>query len=210
MVVRVRLFAVLRERAGAGEVELDLPEGARVGDALERLRDVAGDVPVVMAVNREYADADAPLSAGDELALVPPVSGGEAATAHVEITAEPLDLDALRRRVRDPRAGAVVCFEGVTRAVPHLVYEAYEEMARAAIARIVDEAVAEHGLCAAAVAHRVGEVPLSEPSVAIAVSAPHRAEAFAGARAIIDRLKEQVPIWKREPDGWVPGNVPRS
>src|SRR5215210_5653773 len=100
MVVRVRLFAVLRERAGSDELELELPDGARVGDALERVRDIAGGLRLVMAVNREYADADAPLAAGDELALIPPVSGG--AAAHVAVVAEPLSIDALLARVRDP------------------------------------------------------------------------------------------------------------
>jgi MoaE-MoaD fusion protein len=210
MVVRVRLFAMLRERAGRGEVELELPDGARVGDALSALAELADGLPLVMAVNREYADRDALLEPGDELALIPPVSGGGVATGHVRLTAAPIALDPLRERVRDPRAGAVVCFEGVTRTVAKLDYEAYAEMAEPAMARIVEQAIARHGLCAAAVEHRVGEVPLSEPSVAIAVSAPHRAEAFAGAREIIDRLKAEAPIWKREPEGWAPGSVPIS
>jgi molybdopterin converting factor subunit 1 len=210
MVVRVRLFAMLRERAGRGEVELELPDGARVGDALSALAELADGLPLVMAVNREYADRDALLEPGDELALIPPVSGGGVATGHVRLTAAPLALGPLRERVRDPRAGAVVCFEGVTRTVAKLDYEAYAEMAEPAMARIVEQAIARHGLCAAAVEHRVGEVPLSEPSVAIAVSAPHRAEAFAGAREIIDRLKAEAPIWKREPEGWAPGSVPIS
>ena len=180
MHVRVRLFAGLRERAGADEVEIELPEGARVADALERLAEVTGGMRVVMAINQEYADPDTSLAPGDELALIPPVSGGSVAVTHVRITDEPLSLDALRERVRDPRAGAVVTFEGVTREVEQLEYEAYVEMAERQMAEIVSAAVERHGLCAAAAEHRVGVVPLSEPSVAIAVSAPHRAEAFAG------------------------------
>ena len=209
MHVRVRLFAGLRERAGADEVELELPEGALVSDALERLSAVTDGVRVVMAVNHEYADPGASLEPGDELALIPPVSGGAVAVTHVRVTSEPLSLDALRERVRDPRAGAIVTFEGVTREVEQLEYEAYAEMAQGQIAEIVAAAVERHGLCAAAAEHRVGTVPLSEPSVAIAVSAPHRAEAFAAAREIIDRIKAQAPIWKKEQGEWVKGTSPR-
>jgi MoaE-MoaD fusion protein len=206
VLVTIRLFAVLRERAGAREIELDLPEGARVRDALARLDDLAAGLPLVMAINRDYADADAELRAGDELALIPPVSGGE--TLPSVVTAEPLSLDALIARVRDPRAGAVVTFQGVTREVEKLDYEAYAEMADERIRAIVTEAVERHGLCAAAAEHRVGEVPLSEPSVAVAVSAPHREEAFAGAREIIDRIKAEAPIWKKEEGDWVTGSPP--
>ena len=175
------------------------------------LDDLAGGLTLVMAVNREYAAADAPLAPGDELALIPPVSGGATpprAAPHARIVAEPLDLRALADRVRDSRAGAVVTFSGVTRAVDRLEYEAYAEMAREQLERIVAEAVERHGLCAAAVEHRVGEVPLSEPSVVVAASAPHRGEAFAGAREIIDRVKELAPIWKREEGEWVRGRSP--
>jgi molybdopterin synthase catalytic subunit len=143
------------------------------------------------------------------------VSGGSDAAApsvHARVVSEPLSLDSLVARVRDPRAGAVVTFQGVTREVDRLDYEAYEEMAGPAIAAIVADAVERHGLCAAAAEHRVGEVPLSEPSVAVAVSAPHRGEAFAGAREIIDRVKAEAPIWKREVEGgegrWVEGARP--
>src|SRR5438874_4521850 len=208
MEVTVRLFAMLRERAGAREVTLELPDGARVSDALAELGSIAEGLPLVMAVNREYADADQVLDAGDELALIPPVSGGEAAVQHVRVTGEPLSLDSLVERVRDPRAGAVVTFEGVTREVEKLEYEAYVEMAEEKMASIVASAVESHGLCAAAAEHRVGDVPLSEPSVAVAVSAPHRDAAFAGAREIIDEIKSHVPIWKKEEGEWVPGTTP--
>lgn len=208
----MKLFAMLRERAGASELTLDLPDGARVRDALAQLETIAAGLPLVMAVNREYADEQARLDPGDELALIPPVSGGEAATTHARVTAEPLSLEALARRVRDPRAGAVVTFEGVTREVERLEYEAYVEMAEEKIARILEEAVERHGLCAAAAEHRIGSVPLSEPSVAVAVSAPHRGEAFAGAREVIDRIKAEAPIWKQEVEGderrWVEGTKP--
>lgn len=210
MHVRVRLFAVLRERAGSEEVEVELPEGARVADALERLRALTDGTPVVMAVNQEYADAGSPLHAGDELALIPPVSGGSVGVLHVRITDQPLKVERLIERVRDARAGAVVVFEGVTREVDQLEYQAYAEMAERRIGEIVSEAAGRHGLCAAAVEHRVGVVPLSEPSVIVAASAPHREGAFAGAREIIDRTKAEAPIWKKEEGQWVRGAVPTS
>jgi molybdopterin synthase catalytic subunit len=213
MRVTVRLFAQLRERAGASELSIELPDGARVQDAIDELGGIAGGLPVVMAVNREYADGDAPLAAGDELALIPPVSGG-APRAWARVTEEPLDAAAITARVRDPRAGAVVVFEGVTREVERLEYEAYAEMAEPRIASILGEALDRHGLCAAAAEHRVGTVPLSESSVIVAVSAPHRGEAFAGAREAIDRIKAEAPIWKKEvEDGderWVEGTAPRG
>ncbi len=208
MQIRVRLFAGLRERAGASELELELPDGALVGDALERMRPLTEGVPVVMAVNREYVDDDARLHSGDEVALIPPISGGAVGTLYARVTTAPLALDPLLERVRDPRAGAVITFLGVTRDVAELEYEAYAEMAEREMAEIVARAIERHGLCAAAVEHRVGTVPLSEASVAIAVSAPHRAQAYAGSREIIDEIKARVPIWKKEEGNWVPGLTP--
>jgi molybdopterin synthase catalytic subunit len=208
MMVSVRLFAGLRERAGADVVELELPEGGRVVDALERLGAVTNGVPVVMAVNREYAAEDTPLGPGDELALIPPVSGGSVGALHVRVTDEPLVLEPLLEHVRDPRAGALVSFLGVTREVPELQYEAYAEMAEREIVKLVERAIERHGLCAAAAEHRVGVVPLSEPSVAVVASAAHRDAAFAGAREMIDEIKARVPIWKKEEGEWVPGTTP--
>jgi molybdopterin synthase catalytic subunit len=204
---------MLRDRAGAPEVTVELPEGARVRDALDSLAGLAEGIPLVMAVNREYADADRVLDAGDELALIPPVSGGATRAAPwVRVCAGPLSLEELAARVRDARAGAVVTFSGVTREVERLEYDAYVQMAEERMAAIAAEAVERHGLCAAAVEHRVGEVPLTAPSVIVAVSAPHRGEAFAGAREIIDRVKAEAPIWKKEIAGgegrWVEGNEP--
>jgi molybdopterin converting factor subunit 1 len=208
MQVHIRLFAGLRERAGTSEVALELPEGARVADALTQLQHVTGDLPVVMAVNQEYADEQMPLASGDELALIPPVSGGSVGAAHVRVTDEPLTIDPLIERVRDPRAGAVVTFSGITRDVAQLDYEAYVEMAERKLAQIVETAIERHGLCSAAAEHRIGVVPLSEPSVTVAASAPHRGEAFAGAREIIDEIKAQAPIWKKEEGAWKAGTKP--
>jgi molybdopterin synthase catalytic subunit len=199
--VSIRLFAGLRERAGRDELELELPDGARVADALAEVQHLAPGVSLVLAVNREYADADVVLQAGDELAVVPPVSGGA-------VLDGPLSLEAVAARVQDPRAGAVVTFSGTTREVAFLDYEAYVEMAAARIDAIVAEAVERHGLCRAAADHRYGRVPLGEASVVVAASAPHRGEAFAGAREIIDRIKAQAPIWKREEGAWKEGTVP--
>jgi molybdopterin synthase catalytic subunit len=208
MQVSVKLFAGLRERAGADELELELPDGASVGDALAELAALTEGLCVVMAVNEEYADPDLLLSGGDELALIPPVSGGSVGAVHAALRAEPLSLDRLIELVRDPRAGAIVTFAGVTRDVPELQYEAYASMAERQLAEIVAAAIERHGLCAAAAEHRVGTVPLSEPSVLVAASAPHRAEAFAGAREIIDAIKAQAPIWKKETGEWVQGATP--
>jgi molybdopterin synthase catalytic subunit/molybdopterin converting factor small subunit len=195
MKVSVRLFAVLRERAGSDTVELELADGATVRDAIAAVP-VADGVPVVMAVNREVAAEDVVLRPGDELALIPPVSGGA-------IHTDPLSVDALIEQVRDPRAGAVVTFSGVTREVDFLDYEAYTEMAGEQIEVIVADAIERHGLCKAAADHRVGRVELGEPSVVVAASAPHRDAAFAGAREIIDEIKARVPIWKREEGEWI-------
>jgi MoaE-MoaD fusion protein len=203
--VSVRLFAGLRERAGADRIEVDLPEGARVADVLAAMAATpVGELrprECVVAVNREYAGADAPVRAGDEVALVPPVSGGADAVRRVRVTGEPLDAAEPIAAVRDPRAGAVVVFEGVTREVPELEYEAYVEMAAGRLRTIAEEEAARHGLCGVAVEHRTGTVAQSEPSVIVAVSAPHRDAAFAGARAVIDRVKAEAPIWKVEVTG---------
>jgi molybdopterin synthase catalytic subunit len=211
MRVRVRLFAILRERAGRDSVDLALPDGATVADALEALQSERGldellpALPVRMAVNRDYASPDTKLAQDDELALVPPVSGGEASRVHSRVTDEPLSLDALSRAVGRPGAGAVVLFCGTTRDVDWLEYEAYTEMAEERITAILGECVEGHHLEAAAAEHRVGSVRLGEPSVIVAVSAAHRAEAFAGAREAIDRIKAEAPIWKREVEATATG-----
>ena len=196
MVVTVRLFAGLRERAGSDRVQVELPDGALVADLLAAME--LAPRSCVVAINREYADAAAPVREGDEVALVPPVSGGAGVVRRVRVTGEPLDVTALVAAVRDPAAGAVVVFEGVTREVPELDYEAYVEMAEQKLRAIGEEVAATHGCSAVALEHRTGTVPLSEPSVIVAASAPHRGEAFEGARALIDRVKAEAPIWKVE------------
>lgn len=225
MTVTVRLFAVLRERVGSDSIEVDLEDGATVADALARLaeRPELGDLlermPVTMAVNRDYADGGTSLTPGDELALVPPVSGGSTdANLHARVTDAPLSIEALSRLVSRPAAGAVVSFQGTTRDVSRLDYEAYREMAEERIRAILHDCLDRHGLEAAAAEHRIGPVALGESSVIVAVSAAHRAEAFAGARDAIDRIKAEVPIWKSEvvatADGergrWVEGTPPPS
>jgi molybdopterin converting factor subunit 1 len=200
--VRVRLFAVLRERAGSGSVEVDLPEGATVADAmteiskLPALAGVLDRLKVAMAVNREYATAETLLKAEDEIALIPPVSGG--ADIHVRITEDPLSLDAVSAAVADQGAGAIVTFQGMPRDVSALDYEAYAEMAKERTEKILAEAKERHSLKAIAAEHRTGRVKTGEPSVIVAASAAHRGEAFAGAKEAIDRIKAEAPIWKRE------------
>jgi molybdopterin synthase catalytic subunit len=214
--VEVRLFAMLRERAGSNRIELELPDGATVGDALAELASnspLGGLIellPVRMAVNREYASFDTVLGPEDELALIPPVSGGAQAATTVRLSEQPISVDGLMRAVRRDAAGAVVVFCGVTREVARLDYEAYREMAESQLAAIARDCAERHGLAAIAIEHRVGSVPLGEPSVVVAVSAAHREEAFAGAREAIDRVKAEAAIWKREVEGdgatrWVEG-----
>jgi molybdopterin synthase catalytic subunit/molybdopterin converting factor small subunit len=201
VMISVRLFAGLRERAGSSHVDVELPDGARVSDLLEAMGLRPGQC--VVALDREYAPADALLRTDQEVAMIPPVSGGAGPVALVEVTDGPLDLATVADAVRDSRAGAVVCFEGVTRDVEALDYEAYLEMAREKLRTIGEEEAERHGLCAVALVHRTGRVPLSEPSVIVAASAAHRGAAFEGARALIDRVKAEAPIWKVEltPEG---------
>ena len=197
MTVTVRLFAGLRERAGWSVRELDGVE--RVADVWARLG--LGDEPagLLYAVNKEYAARDQPLANGDEVALIPPVSGGD-----FRLSESPLDLAAVVEEVRDERAGAVATFVGTTRVesrgrtVLHLDYEAYPGMAEKVMADLAHDLLDRYELCAVAIHHRVGRVGIGEPSVAIAVSAPHRADALAACKEAIDTLKETVPLWKKE------------
>ena len=199
MHVNVRLFAGLRERAGTGARELELPDGARVSDVWAELHLGAEPAGLLYAVNQSYAPADAELVDGDVVALIPPVSGGD-----FRLTGEPLSLDAVVREVRRDEAGAIATFLGTVRNrsrdrdVLYLEYEAYEGMAEETMAELAAELSARHELSAIAIHHRVGRVEIGEPSVAIAISSPHRAAALAACKEAIDTLKGTVPLWKKE------------
>jgi MoaE-MoaD fusion protein len=197
--VVVKLFAGLRERAGTSERELELPDGARVADVWEPLS--LGDQPagLLYAVNKEYASVQRALADGDEVALIPPVSGGA-----FRLTGAPIDLAAVIAEVADESAGAIATFQGTTRVhsrgrtVIHLEYEAYEGMAEKVMEEIAEGLLARYDLCRVAITHRIGRVGLGETSVLIAVSAPHRDHALAACKDAIDTLKVEVPLWKKE------------
>jgi MoaE-MoaD fusion protein len=197
--VRVRLFAALRERAGAGSLELQLGEGAIVGDVWPALALGTEPPGLLYALNRAYVERTEPLSAGDEVAVIPPVSGGG-----FKLSGEPLSVEAAVAEVRDDAAGAIATFIGTTRAnsrgrdVLHLEYEAYEGMAEQVMGDLAAELTRRHELCKVAIHHRVGRVDIGETSVVIAVSAPHRGAALAACHAAIDELKVTVPLWKKE------------
>jgi molybdopterin synthase catalytic subunit len=201
--VTVRLFAALRERAGTPRRELELPPGATAGDVFAALGIGPEPHGLAYAVNREYADRTVALADGDEVAVIPPVSGGEAEPL-VLLGPEPIDLNRLIAHVAGPDAGAVATFTGTVRErarereVLDLEYEAYPGMAEQEIARIARAALAEHGCLRAAVWHRTGVVAVGEASVAIAIGSAHRAPAFAACKQVIDTLKLTVPIWKKE------------
>jgi molybdopterin synthase catalytic subunit len=220
MVLQVRLFSVLRESAGSDSLEIELAEGATVAEAMRAVAAASAplaaaldSMPVVMAVNRTYANGDTELTGGDELALIPPVSGGaKPPCPHVRVTAEPLSAERLTAGVATSHTGAIVTFQGTTRDVDRLEYEAYEPMASERIEAILTEVAARYEVEGIAAEHRIGTVPLGEPSVIVTVTAAHREEAFAAAREAIDRIKAEAPIWKREVDGekgsWVEGRAP--
>lgn len=195
--MKVRLFAGLRERAGWGERELD--GVSRVGDVWSTLGLGPEPEGLLYAVNKEYADGEHELADGDEVAIIPPVSGGS-----FRLSADALSLDAAVDEVRDERAGAIATFVGTTRVasrgrtVHHLEYEAYEGMAENVMAEIAASLQERYDLCEVAIHHRVGRVEIGDASVVIAVSAAHRQDALAACKDAIDTLKEQVPLWKKE------------
>ena len=201
MHVTVRLFAGLREQAGTSRRELELERGATAADVWPALG--LGERPpgLLVAVNREYADAAQALSDGDEVALIPPVSGGADAFL---LSEDPLSVAAAIDEVASADAGAIATFIGTTRRrsrgreVVRLEYEAYEGMAEAEMARIAEAVREKHDVLAIAIHHRVGVVGIGETSVVIAISAPHRAAALDACRETIDTLKETVPLWKKE------------
>jgi molybdopterin synthase catalytic subunit len=197
--VRVRLFAALRERAGSGSVEVDLPEGAVVADVWSVLG--LGDEPpgLLFARNRGYADRGDALAPGDEVAVIPPVSGGA-----FLLSEQPLSIEAVVDEARTDDAGAIAIFVGATRRhsrgreVLYLEYEAYEGMAEQVMADLAAKLRTRHEVTEIAIHHRVGRVDIGETSVVIAVSAPHRAAALAACGDAIDELKVTVPLWKKE------------
>ena len=197
--MRVRLFAGLRERAGASSLDVDLADGAVVSDVWPALG--LGDEPpgLLFAVNKAYSERTASLAAGDEVAVIPPVSGGS-----FTLSEDALSIEAAIAEVRTDDAGAIATFVGTTRAhsrgrtVLHLEYEAYEGMAEQVMAELAEALRGRHELCDVAIHHRVGRVDIGDASVVIAVSAPHRAAALAACREAIDELKVTVPLWKKE------------
>jgi molybdopterin synthase catalytic subunit len=206
MRVRVLLFAALREAVGAKELFLEVDAGSDVQGALERLESEHPVLDryrgrVLVSVNRERVPLDTPLGEGDEIAVLPPVSGG---SGTVRVQAEPLSLDALLAEVQGPGCGGIVTFTGVVRdfsrgqRIDHLEYEAYEPMALQELERIRDEVRQRWPEVRLAIAHRLGRLEIGEPAVQIVAAAPHRVEAFEACRHTIDALKKNVPIWKKE------------
>jgi molybdopterin synthase catalytic subunit len=224
--VRVLFFGAARDAAKATSLEVRLSQPATVATALAELRTKFPDLDrfgrsLLFAVNEEYSQPETPLKENDELALFPPVSGGAAETqtkAHdfFEITAEPLDVGAIARRVVLPQCGATVTLDGYAREwtggrqTQYLVYEAYEPMALREMQRLGDEARRQFQIAHIGIVHRTGRLEIGETSVVIAVSAPHRRAAFAACEWAIRELKRTVPIWKKEvfEDGevWVEGD----
>jgi molybdopterin synthase catalytic subunit len=194
--VTVRLFAGLREQAGWSRREVEAATVADVWTALELGDEPAG---LLYAVNKEYAERDRALAPGDEVALIPPVSGGAFLLSDTA-----LSLDRVVDEVRSDDAGAIATFTGTTRVhsrgrtVTHLDYEAYEGMAESVMAEIADDLRSRYELTGIAIHHRIGRVEIGETSVVIAVSAPHRQAALAACKDAIDELKERVPLWKKE------------
>jgi molybdopterin synthase catalytic subunit len=203
--VELRFFAIVRERIGTGEETLDLPDGSIVRDVLRHVESAYPDIaPLLRASmvmrNHEYVDPEQPLADGDEIAFIPPVSGGD----HFRVTADVLDPQAVTRAVERGDAGAVVTFVGTVRdnargnSVLWLDYEAYPEAAEKMLARIADEMRATWPVLSVAIEHRTGRLAIGEASVVIAVSSAHRDAAFAASAYCIERIKEIVPIWKKE------------
>ncbi|HUG15647.1 MAG TPA: MoaD family protein [Thermomicrobiales bacterium] len=206
MKVTLRFFAIVRERIGESERVIELPSGSNVADALAwvgaEFADIAPLFRTSMVMrNQEYVDAGEPLADGDEIAFIPPVSGG---AGHYRVTDEQLDAAQVTRHVERRDAGAVVTFVGTVRdnargrAVLWLDYEAYAEAAEKMLARIGDEMRERWPVLAVAIEHRTGQLYPGEASVVIAVSSAHRDAVFASAAYAIERIKQIVPVWKKE------------
>lgn len=219
MKIQVRYFAVFRERLGTDTETLELDDGSNVAGALDALELRHPAVAALrgrfrVAVNQEMVGDEQLLNDGDELVLIPPVAGGAGrGPRHAVVLDEPLSIDRVVAAVAHRGAGGLVTFTGMVRDrsqgrdVVRLEYEAYAEMAEAVFRRLCDEIEAELPGVRIAVEHRIGVLAIGDVAVIIAASAPHRAAAFTATRAMIDRLKDQAPIWKKEvgPDGseWV-------
>jgi len=222
MKVTVKLFARLREVAGTGTLERNISDGATIADLIVSLQEDFPDLAqgqTIMSVNREFVDHDVRLSEGDEVALFPPVSGGSGTEDDkFAVTIDPISLDEIAARVIKPETGAVAVFGGVVRnvsagkTVQHLEYEAYEEMALAKLRQVANEARMKWPkIVDIAIVQRIGHLEVGENAVVVAVSSPHRGDGcFEACAYAINRLKEIVPIWKKEvgPDGneWIEGD----
>jgi molybdopterin synthase catalytic subunit len=220
--VRTRLFARLREQAGTDTERVEVGAGSTVADVYDALRKAHPGLDpnresVRAAVNQEFAEWDVNVADGDEVAFIPPVSGGvHGAGVLFELTTDPLDARRLEAAVAHKGAGAICTFTGIVRdssrgrSVTHLEYEAYTEMATAEMRKIAAEIAERWPEARVAMAHRTGRLEIGEASVVVSVSCPHRAEAIDACHWGIDRLKESVPIWKKEhaSDGtyWIEGN----
>lgn len=217
--VVVSFFGPSRDWAGVDSDTLPLHDGARLADArraiVARRPGMAARIDRVrLAVNEEFVPGDPPLHDGDRLAVIPPVTGGSDAAPLIELISAPIDVARLRRYMEgDASCGAVNTFDGIVRAhrddrhgdLVRLDYEAYPEMALRQMHRIAAEAMSRWPIGRLAMAHRLGPIPLGEVSVALAVACPHRRESFEACRFLIDVLKRDVPIWKRDvyEDGFV-------
>jgi molybdopterin converting factor subunit 1 len=225
--VSVRLFAGLHDLVGRREVELELVEGATVADLREQL---VGQYPavaplmstLVCAVNEEYVPNDHRLGPGDQVALIPPVSGGSAPGEGAEegrfqVTREPLDPQRLVNLVRRDESGAVALFYGVVRnhsqgrRVLYLEYDGYPSMAVRKMRQVAEEVRSRWDITDMAISHRIGRLEVGETSLLVAVSAAHRREAFEACHYAVDRIKEIVPVWKKEVweggESWVEGHA---
>ncbi|BCJ85864.1 molybdopterin converting factor subunit 1 [Effusibacillus dendaii] len=209
MLCKIRFFAGVAEAAGQREHTVDLPEGSAVKDLISKLQEEfpqAADLfgKSFFSVNQEYADPSVIIKAGDELAVIPPVSGGSGENPRIEITTEPLSADSIIKKVSNPYAGAILTFVGTVREFTqgqrtiHLEYEAYPEMAIRKMAEIATEIEQKWPGTQVAISHRIGKLDIEEASVIIAVATPHRAASFEAGRYAIERLKQIVPIWKKE------------
>lgn len=206
MQVHVLFFGMLKELAGRGSDSLTLPDSATLGDVIShyeervpRLKEMVGSI--AMSVNREYAGPECRLKAGDEIGLLPPVSGG---ALHAAIVRSTIDTEAVLRGIKQSSDGAAVVFEGVARdntrgrRTLYLDYEAYQEMALKQMEALAEQALAQFQVRDVAIVHRLGRLEIGETSVLIVVASAHRAAAFEACRWLIDTLKRTVPIWKKE------------